>query len=154
MANTYSQLNIHAVFAVKGRQNLLLPHFRYELFKYMSGILSNDGSFPLAVGGWYDHVHVFFELQPVMSISKQIQVLKASSSKWINENHFLPGKFNWQEGYGAFSYSRWQRDRVIKYILHQEEHHRKQTFKTEYLKILDQYNIPYDEKYLFDFMDV
>ena len=114
MANTYSQLNVHCVFAVKGRENLIATHFRDDLHRYMSGILKNDGSFPLAVNGWMDHVHVFFELSVTMTVADQMRMLKATSSKWINDNKFLPGKFSWQEGYGAFSYSRSQRDSVIK----------------------------------------
>jgi REP element-mobilizing transposase RayT len=117
MANTYSQLNIHCVFAVKGRENLITSNFRDDLHRYMSGILKNDDSFPLAVNGWKDHVHVFFELPVTMSVSKQMQMLKSSSSKWINDNKLVQGKFSWQEGYGAFSYSHSQRDNVIKYII-------------------------------------
>jgi REP element-mobilizing transposase RayT len=153
MANTYSQINIQCVFAVKGRENLLTKNFRDDLFKYMSGILKNDNAFPLAVGGWTDHVHVFFELLPDLKISDLMRMLKASSSKWINDNKFLNHKFNWQEGYGAFSYSRSQRNDVIKYIMNQEEHHRKISFKNEYLEMLKSFEVKYDEKYIFEFYD-
>jgi len=98
MANTYSQLNIHCVFAVNGRGNFITNSFRDDLHKYMSGILKNDGSYPLAVGGWLDHVHVFFELQPTMAVADQMRMLKATSSKWINDNKLVKGRFNWQEG--------------------------------------------------------
>jgi len=153
MANTYSQLNVHCVFAVKGRENLIATHFRDDLHRYMSGILKNDGSFPLAVNGWMDHVHVFFELSVTMTVADQMRMLKATSSKWINDNKFLPGKFSWQEGYGAFSYSRSQRDSVIKYLINQEEHHRNQTFREEYLELLRNFEIPFENKYVFEFYD-
>ncbi len=153
MANTYSQLNIHCVFAVKGRENLITSNFRDDLHRYMSGILKNDDSFPLAVNGWKDHVHVFFELPVTMSVSKQMEMLKSSSSKWINDNKLVQGKFSWQEGYGAFSYSHSQRDNVIKYIINQEQHHKTHTFKDEYLELLKKFNIEFDGKYLFDFIE-
>jgi REP element-mobilizing transposase RayT len=151
MADTYSQLNIHCVFAVKGRENIITTNFRDRLHQYLHGILKNDGSFPLAVGGWKDHVHVFFELQPVMRISDQMRMLKATSSKWINDNKFVRGKFHWQEGYGAFSYSRSQRNNVINYIMNQEEHHRKHSFREEYLDLLQKFEIKFDANYLFEF---
>jgi hypothetical protein len=119
----------------------------------MSGILRKDGSFPLAINGWKDHVHVFFEIQPSMSVSKQIQMLKATSSKWINENGLVKEKFNWQEGYGAFSYARSQRDNVIKYIMNQEEHHSTKTFREEYLELLSKFEVSFESKYLFDFFE-
>jgi putative transposase len=153
MVNTYSQLNIHCVFAVKGRENVITKDFRYDLHSYMSGILNNDESYPLAVNGWLDHVHVFFELPVTMAVSDQMRMLKASSSKWINDNKLVKGKFSWQEGYGAFSYSKSQRDNVIKYIMNQEAHHRKMTFREEYLELLKKFNIKFEDKYLFEFYD-
>lgn len=153
MANTYSQLNIHCIFAVKGRENIITKDFRDDLHRYTAGILRNDGAFSLAVGGWKDHVHVFFELPVTMSVADQMRMLKATSSKWINDNKLVKGKFNWQEGYGAFSYSRSQRDSVIQYIMNQEAHHRIQTFQEEYLDLLKKFEIPYDEKYVFKFYD-
>ena len=151
MANTYSQINIHCVFSVQGRQNFITNNFRDDLHRYMSGILKGDGSYPLAVNGWKDHVHAFFELPVTMAVKDQMRMLKASSPKWINDN-FMDG-FHWQEGYGAFSYSRSQRDTVIKYIMNQEQHHKKTTFKEEYLGLLKKFNIQYDQKYLFEFYD-
>jgi putative transposase len=153
MANTYSQVNIHSVFAVKGRMNLLSDDFREELFKYISGILKKDGSYPLAVGGWKDHVHVFFELPVNMCISDQMRMIKASSSKWINDNKLVKGKFQWQEGFGAFSYSRSQRDNVINYIINQEIHHKIKSFREEYISLLNEFNVSYIEKYIFEFYD-
>jgi putative transposase len=103
MPNTYTQLNVHSVFCVKGRENIITKKFRDDLHRYISGTLKNNGTFPLAVGGWKDHVHLFFELPPIQSVAKQMQMLKASSSRWINENRLVLGKFQWQEGYAAFT---------------------------------------------------
>ena len=153
MANTYAQLNIQLVFVVNGRENLLKNTFRYDLFKYISGILKESNQFPLAVNGSLDHVHAFFELNPKTSVSEISRIVKANSSKWINENKFIRSKFNWQKGYGAFSYSRSQRDDVIKYIVNQEVHHKKRTFKDEYFEFLNAFGIEYDEKYLFEWID-
>jgi putative transposase len=153
MANTYSQINIQCVFAVKGRENVIYKNFREELFKYMSGILKNNNAFPLAIGGWKDHVHVFFELPPTLCVSDLMRDLKANSSKWIKENKFVKGKFQWQEGFGAFSYSRSQRHQVINYIINQEKHHSKKTFKEEYLELLRNFEIEFKEEYIFEFYD-
>jgi putative transposase len=119
----------------------------------MSGILKNNNAFPLAVGGYTDHVHVFFELPPNLNISDLMRDLKANSSKWINENKFVKGKFHWQEGYGAFSYSRSQRHQVINYIINQEKHHSKKTFREEYLELLRNFEIEFKEEYVFEFYD-
>ncbi|MCY1635204.1 IS200/IS605 family transposase [Marinifilum sp. D737] len=153
MANTYSQINIHAIFAVKGRENLLKKSFREELFKYMSGILKSKNQFSLCVNGHNDHVHVFFELSTSTAISDIIRDVKANSSRWINENKFVPGKFSWQEGYGAFSYSRSQRNNVIQYIMDQEKHHQKKSFKEEYLGLLEKFEIAFQDEYMFDFIE-
>ncbi len=153
MANTYSQINIHCVFAVKGRENIISESFRDNLHKYMSGILAKDNAFPLAVNGWKDHIHVFFELNPNSRISDLMRMLKASSSKWINENKLVRGKFQWQEGYGAFSYSRSQRNDVIQYIINQEDHHKTKTFREEYLDMLAKFHIEYKDEYVFEFYD-
>jgi putative transposase len=155
MANVYTQVNIQAVFAVQGRQNLLNQSIRERLFPYISGILRNQNIFPLAVNGWKDHVHIFFEMKPDISLSKTLELVKANSSKWINDNGLIRGRFSWQRGYGGFSYSRSQRDRVINYILKQEEHHQKNvnTFRVEFLKILEDYGVEYDSQYLFEFYD-
>jgi len=153
MPNTYTQINIHAVFTVKGRENLLTQKFRPKLFEYISGILKNIDQFPLAVNGYQDHVHIFFELKPTRTITEIMRIVKSNSSKWINENGFINGKFSWQEGYGAFSYSRSQRNDVINYIINQEQHHSKVPFKTEYLELLNKFDVEYDNKYLFEFLE-
>lgn len=153
MPNTYSQISIHSVFAVKGRENLISSNWRDNLHKYISGIITGNGAKSLAVGGWMDHVHIFFGMPVTTSIADFMSIVKANSSKWINEEKFVKGKFQWQAGYGAFSYSRSQRDNVINYIMKQEEHHKTKTFREEYLKMLSDFEIGYDEKYLFEFYD-
>ncbi len=153
MANTYTQINIHGVFAVRGRKNYLRDNFRNYLFKYISGILRNNNQYPLAVNGYLDHVHIFFELHPTGSVSKILQTVKINSSKWINENKFIANKFNWQSGYGAFSYSKSQRNNVINYIKNQEQHHSKRTFKDEYYDLLKKFDIDFKDAYLFEFYD-
>lgn len=153
MADTYTQLNVHVVFVVKKRENVLLPHFKPRLCEYLNGAIKNHKHFPLAINGYFDHVHVFFEMHPAMALSDIVRELKAGSSKWISDNNFLPGNFSWQDGYGGFSYSRSQRDGVIKYIMNQEEHHRKITFREEYLKMLKAFDIDFKEQYLFEFLD-
>lgn len=153
MANTYTQMNVHAVFAVYGRENIITKNFRDELHKYIYGILTNLKQYPLAVNRWKDHVHIFFEMLPVSILSDIVQVVKANSSKWINEIKYIQGKFNWQKGYGGFTYSKSQRDTVINYIVNQEKHHSQTTFKIEYLELLKNFNIPFEDKYLFEFYD-
>lgn len=153
MGNTYTQITIHSVFAVKNRNNFITPSWRNNLHEYISGIITNKGAKALAVGGWLDHVHILFGLPVTNSISDFMSVVKANSSKWINEQQFINGKFQWQEGYGAFSYARSQRDIVIKYIMNQEAHHRTKTFKEEYQKMLADFEVKFDNKYLFDFYD-
>lgn len=153
MANTYTEINIHAVFSVKGRECLLSKDLQERLFQYISGILKNLKQYPLAVNGSKDHVHVFFELTPSVNLSEVIKTVKTNSSKWINENKFLPGKFAWQEGYGAFSYSKSQRTNVIEYIMNQKIHHSKIYFKEEYLELLKKFEIEFEEKYIFDFFE-
>jgi putative transposase len=153
MANTYTQLNMHVVFSVKGRENMLPSKIRPEIFKYISGILTNHNQYPLAVNGYKDHVHVFFEMQPTISLSDIVRIVKSNSSKWINENKMIQGKFSWQEGYGGFSYSRSQRNNVIQYIMKQEDHHKKKTFREEYLELLKAFEIDFNEQYVFEFYE-
>jgi putative transposase len=153
MANTFAQVSIHCVFAVKGRENVITTDFRERLHAYMSSILKGSGAYPLAVNGWSDHVHVFFELPMTMSIADLMRNLKAKSSKWVNDNKLVLGRFQWQEGYGAFSHSRSQRDEVIRYIINQEKHHATTTFREEYLNMLKRFEVEYDEQYLFEFYD-
>ena len=153
MANTYTQINIHSIFSIKGRENIITQNFREDLFKYISGILNQNKQYSLAVNGYKDHVHLFFELHPTKALADIIRIVKTNSSKWINENKLVKGKFAWQEGYGAFSYSRSQRDDVIKYIMNQEKHHRRRTFREEYFDLLEKFQIEFDDHYVFEFYD-
>jgi len=153
MANTYTQLNIHMVLAVKGRENVLTKNVRKRLNQYIAGIINGTGAYSLAVDGYLDHLHLFFELPPTIALSDFARIVKTNSSKWINLNKLVHGKFAWQIGYGAFSYAKSQRNNVINYIINQEEHHAKNNFKEEYLKLLEQYDIDFNSKYVFEFYD-
>ncbi len=153
MANTYTQTNIHAVFAVKGRDHILHKVLMEELCRYMHGILANIHQFPLAISGYKNHVHLFFEQNPDTSLSDIVEKVKANSSKWINLNKKVTGHFEWQRGYGGFSYAKSQRQKVIQYIMNQEKHHQNRTFKEEYLAILQNFGIAFDNQYLFEFYD-
>lgn len=149
MANTYTQLNIHLVFAVEERACIINRELGDRLYPYMAGILKNHQCYPLAINGFRDHVHLFFEILPQKSVSEIAKEVKQCSTNWINENRFISARFRWQEGYSAFSYARSQRDAVIKYINKQEEHHLSQSFREEYIHILDQFQVEYNEKYVF-----
>jgi REP element-mobilizing transposase RayT len=153
MSGTFSQIYIHYVFAVKGRQNLLQKPWREEVFQYISGIINGKNQKPIIVNGVADHVHVFVGLKPSMPISDLVRDIKNNSSNFINERKFIRGKFSWQEGYGVFSYAQSQVETVYQYIANQEEHHKKKTFKEEYIEFLNKYEVEYDEKYLFDWND-
>lgn len=153
MANTYSQISIHAVFAVKYRDNYITKDWRDELHSYISGVITNQGAKSLAVGGWLDHIHVFFGMPVTTCIADFMQAVKANSSRWVNEKRFLSQKFQWQSGYGAFSYARSQRSNVINYIKNQEQHHSTKSFKQEYFEILQKFEVEYNEKYLFEFFE-
>lgn len=144
---------MHAIFAVQGRENIILRKYNNELFKYISGILNNNKQYSLAVNGHRNHVHVFFEMHPTTSLSDIMRIVKTNSSKWINKNKFVMGKFGWQDGFGAFTYSRSQRDNVIQYIMKQESHHKTRTFREEYLDFLEKFQVEYDDRYIFEFYD-
>ena len=153
MAGTFSQIYIQYVFAVKGRENLLQKPWRDEVFKYMAGIIKGKNQKPIIVNGVEDHVHVFVGIKPSMAISDLVRDIKNNSSKFINEQNFIKRKFSWQEGYGAFSYAHSQIENVFQYIANQEEHHKKETFQEEYLDLLEKFDIEFNEKYLFGWMD-
>ncbi|MES2275519.1 MAG: IS200/IS605 family transposase [Bacteroidota bacterium] len=153
MPNTFTQIYIHVVFAVKGRQNLIGADHREELHKYITGIVHGKDQKMLAIFCMPDHAHMLIGFKPAMSVSDMVRDIKANSSGFINEKKWVVGKFNWQEGFGAFSYSKSQQDDVVKYILNQEEHHKRKTFKEEYLEILKKFEVEYDEKYLFEWID-
>lgn len=153
MANTYTNLFIQIVFAVKGRQNLITPNIREELHKYITGIVSHRNQKLYAVFAMPDHVHILVSMSPNISVSDLVRDIKAGSSKFINDKGLINGKFNWQEGYGAFSYSKSSVDAVVKYINNQEEHHKKRSFRDEYLELLQKFEIDYDLKYVFDWIE-
>ena len=149
MANTYTQLYVHCVFAVKYRASMLQTQWDERLRLYISATVQNDGHKMLAINNMPDHLHFFVGLNPNQSISKMMQLVKGDSSEWINKEKLTSNKFQWQEGYGAFSYSKTQVDAVVKYIANQQEHHKKITFLDEYKNMLDKAGIAYDEKYIF-----
>lgn len=144
---------VQIVFAVKNRENLIKEKYRTELEKYICGIITNKNCKALAIYCNPNHTHILLALHPTISVSDLTRDIKASSSKFINEKKMILGKFNWQDGFGSFTYSKSQIDDVAKYILNQSEHHKKITFKEEYLSILKKFDIEYDEQYLFEWYD-
>ena len=153
MAGTYSQIYLQVVFSVKGWENLISSKWKDELHKYIAGIIKNKEQKSIIVNGMSDHVHLFIGLRPSMAISDLVRDIKNNSSNFINSKKWVKGRFSWQEGYGVFSYSHSQIETVYNYILNQEEHHRKKTFREEYIDFLERFGIEYNEKYLFDWMD-
>ena len=153
MANTYSQIYIQVVFAVQGRQSLIRKEHKEELHKYITGIITNQGQKLLAVHCMPDHTHILIGLKPSMALADLVEELKTHSSKFVSEKQSVPGRFHWQAGYGAFSYGHSQLTDVIHYIQHQEEHHARRSFRSEYREFLEKFEIAYDPKYLFDFDD-
>jgi putative transposase len=149
MPNTYTQIHLQLVFAVKYRQALIDPDWKYPLYNYMTGIVQHYGHKLLIINGMPDHVHLLIGLRPTQALSDLMKHLKQDSSKWINDNHLVRGRFSWQEGYGAFSYSKSQLAAVTDYIARQEEHHHEHTFQEEYRRLLDIFGIAYEERYLF-----
>ena len=150
MANTYTQIFYHVVFAVKGRENLIIPSLKDDLYKYISGIISNQGQKLYIINGMPDHVHILMSCKPNISLSNIVKEIKEHSSKYINEKGFIKGKFSWQEGFGAFSVSFRNVEQVVNYIKNQEEHHKVKSFKAEYLEFLNEQNIAFEEKYIFE----
>ena len=149
MANTYTQIYIHAVFAVRFRQNLIPVDHGEEIHKYMTGIVTNLGSKLIAINNMPDHCHMLIGLKPDMSVSGLIGKVKSGSSGFINARRLVYGHFEWQDGFGAFSYSRPQLSTVIGYIANQQEHHSRKTFREEYFALLDEFEIPFDDRYIF-----
>ena len=153
MAGTFTQIYIQVVFSVKNRQNLLMKPWRDDVFKYMSGIITNKGQKSIIVNGVSDHVHLFIGMKPSMALSDLIRDVKNNTSNFINEKRWINSKFSWQEGFGGFSYSYDDIDAVYKYILNQEKHHHKKTFREEYLDLLEKFDIGYDKKYVFQWIE-
>lgn len=153
MAGTFSQIYIQIVFAVKGRRNLISRDWKDELYKYIAGIIKGKDQKPIIISGMPDHIHAFVGLKPSMAISDLARDIKNNSSKFVNEQGFVRGRFSWQEGYGAFSYSHSHIERVYNYILNQEKHHRKKTFREEYLELLEKFKVTYTKDYLFEWIE-
>ena len=150
MANTYTQIYIHIVFAVKGRQNLISKNWNEELYKYITGIITNEDQKLIVINGMPDHIHILIGFKPNKALSDLVRDIKANSSRFINEKRWINGKFEWQTGFGAFSYNHSQLTNVINYIQNQEEHHKKKTFKEEYVEFLKAFEIDYKNEYIFD----
>jgi putative transposase len=149
MANTYTQIHIQAVFTVQDRDSIILDHWKGDLYKYITGIIQNNKHKLLAINGMPDHIHILFGLRPAQSLSDLMQDIKGGSSKWINEKRFVRSRFSWQEGYGAFSYSKADLLNIIHYIHHQQEHHTRKTFLEEYFGLLKEFGIEYDDRFVF-----
>ncbi|WP_009036503.1 IS200/IS605 family transposase [Indibacter alkaliphilus] len=149
MANTFTQIHIQVIFAVKFRTALIGHEWEDDLYRYITGIIQNRNHKMLAINGMPDHIHVFFGMRPDQSLSELMQEIKIGSMNWINNSRYCKSKFYWQNGYSAFSYSKSHLGVVTKYIQNQKEHHRKKTFLEEYQMILEKFKIPYDERYIF-----
>ena len=152
-AGTFSQLYIQVIFAVKGRENLIGKSWKDELHKYIAGIIKGKQQKSIIVNGMPDHIHAFIGLRPSLAISDLVREMKNNSTNFINEKKLVKGKFSWQEGYGAFSYSHSHIDKVYNYILNQEQHHRKKTFRDEYIGFLKKFQVEYNEQYLFEWLE-
>ncbi|HYV95150.1 MAG TPA: IS200/IS605 family transposase [Chitinophagales bacterium] len=153
MPGTFSQIYIQVVFAVKGRQSLISKSWEERLYKYITGIVHGKGQKMLAINGMPDHIHFFIGMKPSCCLSDLVREIKKASNDFINDNKLSKFKFNWQEGYGALSYSHSQLTQVIQYIMNQKEHHKKRTFKQEYIGFLKKFEIEYDERFLFEWID-
>ena len=153
MAGTFSQIYIQLVFAVKGRESLIQSIWEEELYKYIAGIIKNKGQKLLAINGIPDHIHIFIGMKPSCNLSDLVREIKKSSNGFINEKKFTATKFQWQEGFGAFSYGHSALDNVIVYIQNQKEHHKKIRFKDEYKTFLNKFQIEYKDEYLFDWLE-
>lgn len=153
MANTYTQIRIQIIFAVKGRDKLIPKRHRNQVEKYISGVIQKRNHKLLAIYCMPDHIHILIGWHPAQSMSKLVEEVKKASRIFIKEQSWMPFDFEWQRGYGAFSYSKFQTDAVVNYILSQEEHHKTKSFKEEYMNILTKLEISFEEKYLFEFYD-
>lgn len=153
MSSTFSQIYIQIVFAVKGRESLIDYSWEEDLYKYISGIVQNKGQKMLAINGMPDHIHIFIGMKPTCCLSDLVREIKKASNEYIKEKKFKRGNFQWQEGFGAFSYSHSNIDNVIKYILNQKEHHKTKTFKEEYHDFLEKFEIEFKEEYLFEWIN-
>ena len=149
MANTYTQIHIQCVMAVKFRDSVIAPTWKERLHQYITGIVQNCGHKMLSINSMPDHLHMLFGFRPTQSLSDLMRVVKGESSEWVNDQKFLSFLFRWQEGFGGFSYARSQISVVANYIERQEEHHKRRTFLEEYKNMLDKFEIEYDSRYIF-----
>jgi putative transposase len=149
MANTYTQIHLHIVFAVQNRLSLIQDSWAERLYQYITGIVQTNNHKMIIVNGMPDHLHIVIGMRPSQSLSDLMQASKGSSSKWIKDNKLVKGRFQWQEGYGVFSYNKSSLPKLIEYVKNQKAHHQKKTFSQEYKKILDLFEVPYDERYIF-----
>ena len=149
MANTYHQIYLQTVFAVKYREAVIEKTWQEKLFGVIGNLINETNCKTIIVNGVEDHVHCFVGLKPVVSVSELMKTVKGKSSKYINDHKLTPVRFEWQEGYGVFSYAQSQVDKVYRYIQNQEAHHKKQTFRDEYLEFLKKFKVEYDEQYIF-----
>ena len=153
MPNTYTQIYIQVVFAVNGRQSLITPSFKEGLFKYIGGTMRNAGQKLIAINGMPDHVHILVGLKPTVAISNLVKDIKVASSRLINDKKWVRGRFSWQEGFGAFSYSQSHLSKVASYIENQARHHARRSFRDEYLSMLRSFQVEHDERYLFKWIE-
>ena len=149
MAGTFSQIHIQVVFAVKFRDSVISEEWQERLYQYTTGVIQNNGHKVLAINGMPDHIHILIGLRPAQGISDLVNIIKSNTSKWVNESKFCKTRFEWQEGYGVFTYTKSHVPRIIDYVLNQKEHHKKETFREEYIKFLRWAEIEFDEKYIF-----
>jgi len=149
MADTYTQIYIHIIFAVQERQKLIKPEYKEYIQKYITGIIQNQKQKLIAINSMPDHIHILIGMKPDISLSALVRDIKHYSTKFINDKKWFIGKFYWQEGFAAFSYSHSQIHRIINYIKNQARHHSKKSFKEEYLELLNKYSVKYDSKYVF-----
>jgi len=152
-AGTFSQIYIQVVFAVKGRNNLIHTQWEEDVYKYITGIVQNKGQKMLAINGMPDHIHFLIGMKPSCCLSDLVREIKKSSNSYIKEKNFVKSKFEWQSGFGAFSYSRSALDNVIAYINRQKKHHKKQAFKEEYISFLQKFQVDYKDEYLFEWIE-
>lgn len=152
MPNTYAQIYIQVVFAVQNRNALIQVVWEEKLYKYITGIITNKGQKLIAINGAADHIHIFIGMKPDCSISDLVREVKKSSTKFINNEKLAPYKFNWQEGFGAFSYGHYEIDSVYNYVMNQKTHHKNVSFKEEYLEFLKKFKVDYKTEYLFDWI--
>ena len=149
MANTYTQIHIHTVFAVQNRISLINKSWQERLYKYIIAVIQKHGHKVLSIGGMPDHVHILFGFRPTQALSDLVREVKRDSSEWINKEKLVMGRFSWQEGFSAFSYGKSQIPDVANYIATQEKHHKKRTFREEYLEFLKKFDVEYDVRYIF-----